>query len=76
MINQPGSRARFQVVCMLMKQGEFLGLDICAVCVASVGKKQFKMTALDVAGDDRSMLFFSCLFAHYVTFSNWMFGPF
>ena len=46
-----------------MKQGEFLGLDLCAVCVASVGKKQFKMTALDVAGDDRSMFFFfrACL---------------
>lgn len=42
-----------------MKQGEFLGLDLCAVCVASVGKKQFKMTALDVAGDDRS-IFFVC----------------
>ncbi len=62
---------------MLMKQGEFLGLDLCAVCVASVGKKQFKMTALDVAGDDLSMFFFFlCLFAYYVTFSIWMFGPF
>jgi hypothetical protein len=71
-INQSDLHSRIQVVCMLMKQGEFLGLDLRAVCVASVGKKQFKMTALDVAGDDRSncfvvfvYVFLFCYFLHW-----------
>jgi hypothetical protein len=51
-----------------MKHGELLGLDLCALCVASVGKKQFKMTALDIAGDD---LFFFCfdLCLHFILFA-------
>lgn len=68
-INPSDSHSRIQVVCMLMKQGEFLGLDLCAVCVASVGKKQFKMTALDIAGDYRSIGFVFlgsvCLFCYF-----------
>jgi hypothetical protein len=50
-----------------MKHGESLGLDMFAVCVASVGRKQFKMTALDIAGDNLFFVcfcfVFACLFA-------------
>lgn len=35
---------------MLMMFCEPLGLEMDALCVATVGKKQFKMTALDFAG--------------------------
>jgi hypothetical protein len=37
---------------MLTEHGVSLEIDVCDLCVASVGKKQFKMTALDIAGDD------------------------
>ena len=51
-----------------MKHGESLGLDMFALCVASVGRKQFKMTALDIAGDD---LIFFCfdLCLHFFLFA-------
>ncbi len=39
-----------QVASMLMQHSVSLGLDVHAMCVATVGKKQFKMTALDIAG--------------------------
>jgi hypothetical protein len=36
---------------MLMKEGEVLGVEGDALCLALVGKKQFKMTAMDIAGN-------------------------
>lgn len=39
-----------QVVCMLMQRSEELRVDLEASCVALLGKKQFKMTILDIAG--------------------------
>ncbi len=50
-----------KVVCMLMKEGGSLGIVVDASCVALVGKKQFKMTAMDIAGDGCS---YACI--HYV----------
>jgi hypothetical protein len=35
---------------MLMQNRKLLGLDAAALCTATVGKKQFKMTAIDIAG--------------------------
>jgi len=39
---------------MLMKEGEALGVVVDALCLGLVGKKQFKMTAMDIAGNFRS----------------------
>ncbi len=36
---------------MLMKEGEALGVVVDALCLGLVGKKQFKMTAMDIAGN-------------------------
>ncbi len=47
-----------QVVCMLMNEGEALGVAVDALCLAVVGKKQFKMTAMDIAGNS---CFRSCM---------------
>jgi hypothetical protein len=46
-----------QVVCMLMKEGEALGVVADALCLAVVGKKQFKMTAMDIAGKNCDCVF-------------------
>ncbi len=47
-----------QATSMLMMFCEPLGLELDSLCVATVGKRQFKMTALDLAGHDPLKLFF------------------